>query len=160
MPSATSYVLATVPLVSSFAVGRLFPQDMHTKSTVLIPPYMFGVVWFILNSLIGLSWAISRENPFPDEDPLSIDIVFAVLVALLCSWVVITYFLNKWQSNRRWISLIVLYLTGAYVFGLVTYLIQSVDSKWAASLLAPLAFWLVTATSLWVDEARTRQANS
>lgn len=130
------------PMFISYLVSIKCKMDKNSGSSVKFRPpgYIFGIVWPILFTLIGLSWVNSANKL---KSRIS-DILYLSLSLLLASWIIV-YSCMKDKKNAVYI----LFLTLLSITFLMLYVPQ--NSK---LLLAPLGIWVLYATFLNTTEVQ------
>ena len=130
------------PMFISYLVSIKCKMDKNSGSSVKFRPpgYIFGIVWPILFTLIGLSWVNSASKL---KSRLS-DILYLSLSLLLASWIIV-YSCMKDKKKAVYI----LFLTLLAITFLMLYVPQ--NSK---LLLAPLGIWVLYATFLNTTEVQ------
>lgn len=132
------------PMFISYLVSIKCKMDKNSGSSVKFRPpgYIFGIVWPILFTLIGLSWVNSANKL---KSRIS-DILYLSLSLLLASWIIV-YSCMKDKKKAVYI----LFLTLLSITFLMLYVPQ--NSK---LLLAPLGIWVLYATFLNTAEVQNQ----
>lgn len=94
------------------------------------PPVVFGIVWFILYVLIGISW-MKLRNVYKSKN--IVNILYIILIFLLNSWVIV-YGCGKNKKN----ALYILPISILFNLILILYSLNTISSY----LLLPLLVWL------------------
>jgi tryptophan-rich sensory protein len=132
-----SLIRFLVPLIIAFIVTYLFPMSKTSGSAIAATPpaYVFGLVWTVLYTFIGISW--SNVNPITPE----IDYGFIALNLILATWV-ITY--TKAGAKPAVYVLLVILASVGFLIWYLTIQNQYVST----GLLQPLFYWCLFALLL------------
>lgn len=139
-------IILSVPLVTGFITSALFNVGKSAGASVKSrpPPIVFGIVWPILYLLIGLSWINSRNH----NDSKITDIMYMILIFLLCLWIIV------YKYNKKAALYVLLLCLTSTLFIIVYNLRNHIDYKESnktnnsALLLIPLSTWLLFAIML------------
>lgn len=130
------------PMFISYLVSIKCKMDKKSGSSVKFRPpgYVFGIVWPILFTLIGLSWVNSANKL---NSRIS-DILYLSLSLLLASWIIV-YACMKDKKKAVYILFLTLLA--------ITFLMLHVPQN-SKLLLAPLGIWVLYATFLNTAEVQ------
>tara|TARA_Y100001935_G_scaffold37063_1_gene29597 strand:+ start:7396 stop:7830 length:435 start_codon:yes stop_codon:yes gene_type:complete len=135
------YYLILIPIIAVYTTGYYFPvRDYEEKKIKFQPPaYVFGIVWPILLTLIGISWYMRPE----------LSLYYGILTFLLSIWMI----LYTYSKKIAFIDIIVTIIFTLYLISIKTKskknklnIIKSIDKS--AALLIPLVLWLSFASYL------------
>ena len=136
-----NYILIALPMILGGISSAACNVSKTSGSVVNIrpPSYVFGIAWFILYILIGLSWFFASKQK--DKDIL-VHVFYTILNISLCSWV----FVYACGGNKKG--------------GVYTLVISIICALWCCALgdltskmlLIPLIGWLFLATLINVLE--------
>lgn len=143
-----SLCLAWAPgFIGALALDRRTVRALYTsglRQAPWAPPaWIFAPVWFILYSLLGISYWLLRRDQVDWSDSIAASIVYYVLLASLTPW---TWLYFRWRLIGLAVLNIVITL-GLSVAACVLFWIQA-DSVWPGILTIPLPVWLLFASSL------------
>lgn len=142
MGSKENFIRFIFPMFISYLVSMKCKMDKNSGSSVKFrpPSYIFGIVWPILFTLIGLSW-INSANKLKTK---LIDLLYLSLSILLASWIIVYSCLKDKKK-----AIYILFLTLLSIAFIMIYVPQ--NSK---LLLAPLGVWVLYATFLNITEVQ------
>ena len=101
------------------------------------PGYIFGIVWFCLYFLIGLSWNIVSQY---ENDVIQFNIMFMTLIILLSSWIVVYSCLDN-KTGGIYVICFAILMTLFIIFSLHHNSLEQ-------SIMIPLFVWLLFAMLL------------
>jgi translocator protein len=114
------------------------PKDAG-KSVAFRPPgWVFSIVWPLLYIMVGISWYISAKSS--DYHNAFIDLCFALLNVILCTWIIVYGCVNN--------KILGVYIISAAILMCILTMIVIHHNKWGLGLLSPLLVWLVFALLL------------
>jgi|MDTB01.2.fsa_nt_gb tryptophan-rich sensory protein len=134
--NALDVILFLLPILSGFVMSAICPVSSTSGDKVPFrpPSWVFGVVWFILYILLGLSWVIARHQ----DNGVVADVYYSLLTASLVLWIVMYSCLNQKKN-------------AIYVFGLSFICVISalcLGNLTSKLMIVPLLVWLIYAFSL------------
>jgi len=138
-------IIPLLPIFIPSILGTIFALSCNVSkssgSTVNIrpEPIVFGIAWFILYILIGLSWYFARNA---NDNYLLVDVFYIILNIALCSWIIV----YSCTENKK---------GGVYVLviGIIcTVWCYTLGNTLSKMLITPLLGWLFLATLINVLE--------
>ena len=102
------YFLILIPIIAVYTTGYYFPvRDYEEKKIKFQPPaYVFGIVWPILLTLIGISWYMRPE----------LSLYYGILTFLLSIWMI----LYTYSKKIAFIDIIVTIIFTLYLISIKT----------------------------------------
>lgn len=141
------YFLIFIPMICVYVVGYYFPiKDYDNKKIKFKPPsYVFGIVWPILLTLIGISWYMRPQ----------LSLYYGILTFLLSIWMV----LYTYSKKIAFANIIATIVFALYLISIKNKNKNKNNSKKnkfnifksinnASLLLLPLVLWLLFASYL------------
>lgn len=126
------------PMFAGFLVSSFCKMKRSGVNIKFRPhPYVFGIVWPILYTLLGLSWIQSKQNKMADR-------LFFILSTLLAYWLVVYSCYND-KKNAVFVMLSIL---------LCISLLLAIISKKSQLYLIPLGVWILFALILSTTEVQ------
>lgn len=125
------YLLLLSPLLLGFLTSSVCPMDSDSGSILKFrpPSYVFGIGWFILYILLGMSWVLAqRKYKFANY-------LYMALNILLCLWIVV-FSCYKSQKNAVFVLIACVALAFMCFTSGVLY---------SQLLICPLLAWLIFA---------------
>ena len=131
------HFLILIPIIAVYTSGYYFPvRNYEDKKINFQPPgYVFGIVWPILLTLIGIAWYMRPELSF----------YYGILTFLLSIWTI----LYTYSKKIAFVDIIVTIIFTLYLISIKTKSKKknkSIDKS--AALLIPLVLWLTFASYL------------
>ena len=139
------YILELLPIFLPTIMGSitalLCNVSKSSGNTVKIrpPPAVFGIAWFILYILIGLSWFYARQVK---NGQLLADIFYIILNIALCSWILVYSCANNKKAGVYTLVISIICTIWCYSLG----------NQVSKILIVPLLGWLFLATLINVLE--------
>jgi tryptophan-rich sensory protein len=133
-PSIARFI---TPLIIGIIMTTVCPMDSKSAGANIParpPPYAFGIVWFSLYILLGISWAMTGLS----DNQILGDVVFSTNVVLMALWVIIYSCLGN-KKGALYVLLVIV-MAGFALFGCTTGV--------ATALIAPYVGWIVFALML------------
>tara|TARA_B100001094_G_C17862815_1_gene638269 strand:- start:139 stop:579 length:441 start_codon:yes stop_codon:yes gene_type:complete len=139
----TQYFLIFIPMICVYVSGYYFPiKDYDNKKIKFKPPsYVFGIVWPILLTLIGISWYMRPQ----------LSLYYGILTFLLSIWMV----LYTYSKKLAFANIIATIFFTLYLISIKnknkskknkSNILKSINN--ASLLLIPLVLWLSFASYL------------
>jgi len=128
----SDYILLFTPMIIGYTTSAIckIPKDAGATVKIRPPSWVFGVIWPILFTLIGISWVYAiRENKFNY-------VSYSVLIAMLSLWIIM-YACSKDKTWGVWVLIMTLCAS------IVTLCMGNLTSQ---LFLTPLVPWLFLAT--------------
>lgn len=134
--NALDVILFLLPIISGFVMSAICPVSSSSGESVSFrpPSWVFGVVWFILYILLGLSWVIARHQ----DNGIVADVYYSLLTVSLILWIIVYSCLNQKKNAIYVFSLSFICILSALCLGNLT----------SKLMLIPLLVWLIYAFSL------------
>ena len=133
-------LVITLPIISIFVLGTIFPPSDTEYTPVFQPPgWVFGVVWTYVSLALGL---VSAFTIYTYSKYASTTIAFyALILSGLLVWLPINH------SKEYGMGFGTLLCTAFLTIGYMGYL-GDLGVRWHVVVLLPLPFWLVIAAAL------------
>lgn len=147
MFSIREWIILLLPMIACFTASAVCPIGKTAGNSVVFrpPAWVFGIVWFIITIMLGLSWVIALKQNDQTTSKLPISAIYTIygfLVGFLVWWI-IQYGCNKDKISATWIF-VPLIMTA-----LMCMVIGSTISR---LLVCPLIAWLIFALLLATTE--------
>jgi tryptophan-rich sensory protein len=130
------YIHLFIPLLIGTIAGSICAVKSSSGSNIPARPpgYVFGLVWFTLYILMGISWFLTSKT----ENHVLADVVFSINLVLICLWL---YFYGCRDDKRAGLYiLLALSMSAIALLGCTTGL--------STVLIAPYIGWVLFALLL------------
>lgn len=136
-----TYIRFLFPFVINAILQSISFCKTKSSSGAIVPfrpsGYIFGIVWFCLYFLIGLSWNIASQY---EMNVILINIMFIILILSLSSWIIVYSCLNN-KIGGIYVICIAILMTLIIIFSLHHNSLEQ-------SIMIPLFVWLLFAMLL------------
>jgi len=137
------WILFLVPIVSIFATSGICKVGRDAGNVVKFrpPAAVFGIAWFCLTLLIGLSWVFCIAN-VTNQEKTAAYIIYALLIVSLMLWIIF-YGCGNDPLKALWTLIPSLALS---------FMVLSLGTYVSRLMICPLIAWIVFAMTMATHE--------